>query len=64
MREPTLRCTHVTTIQRYTLFVMLPWPIQLASLCFLVLIWTAQWLDWQSTIQDRHLDCHFRKRGA
>lgn len=24
----------------------------------------AQWLDWQSGIQERRLDCHFRKRGA
>jgi len=51
-------------VQRYTLPVMLPWPFQLAAFCFLILIWIAQWLDWQSGIQDRRLDCHFRKRGA
>jgi len=43
---------------------MLPWPFQLGALCFLALIWTAQWLDWQSGIQERHFDCHFRKRNV
>jgi len=51
-------------VQRYTLAVMLPWPFQLGAFCFLVLIWIAQWLDWQSGLQDRALDCHFRRRGA
>jgi len=50
--------------ERYTLPVMLPWPFQLAAFCFLILIWFAQWLDWKSGLQDRALDCHFRRRGA
>jgi hypothetical protein len=39
------------------------WVFQLAILG-LVAIWVAQWLDWQSGIQDRQLNCHFRRRGV
>jgi hypothetical protein len=43
---------------------MLPWLFELAALGFLIVIWVAQWLDWQSGMRDRQLDCHFRRRGA
>jgi hypothetical protein len=30
---------------------MLTWPFQLAIVGFLIVMWIAQWLDWQSGIQ-------------
>jgi hypothetical protein len=49
-------------IKRYTRSIMLTWPFQLAAICFLALIAIAQWLDWQAGIQERQLDCRFRRR--
>ena len=36
--------------------------LQLVVICFLALVAVAQWLDWESGIQERQLDRHFRRR--
>jgi hypothetical protein len=45
-------------------FVMVTWPFQFVALGFLALIWIAQWLDWESGIQERQLNWHPRRRGV
>ena len=43
------------------LALMTTWLFRLVAICFLALIWIAQWLDWESGIQDRQLSRHFKK---
>lgn len=43
--------------------VMITWLFQFVALGFLAVIWIAQWLDWESGIQDRRLNWHPRGRG-
>jgi hypothetical protein len=41
---------------------MLTWPVQLAILGFLAVVWTAQWLDWEAGIQEGKFDRRWRRR--
>ncbi len=44
------------------LSVMVTLPFQLLAVGFLALVWIAQWLDWESGIEDRQLIWHRRNR--
>ncbi len=53
----------VDAIKRYTFSVMPAWALQFAILG-LVAVAVAQWLDWQSGIEEKQFDRHFGRRRA